>query len=189
MRQFKLNKPVLILIVLLSTTSGSAVKDAIAEPSNGGRSQTSQTHFAQADQKLSPRKDLLRDRNGFQIGEIELRSDEHQVLRDKNGLKVGEYDPKSNQTRDKDGFLMGTGNLLVGRIDKGSRTDRDVLRDKNGFQLGEISVGQDGRETLRDRNGFKLGEYDPKNNQTRDKNGSLVGTGNLLPALLKKPGN
>jgi hypothetical protein len=175
------------LTLLATALLGATGCAAFAEPSRSGTLPSSQAHPAQTEQKLAPKRELLRDKNGFNIGEIERKSDERQELRDKNGFKVGEYDPRSNQTRDKNGFLLGTGNLLVGRMDQPKQMSRDVLRDKNGFLLGEITAGTDGRQTLRDKNGFKLGEYDMKSNQTRDKNGFLVGTGNLLPGLLNGP--
>jgi hypothetical protein len=189
MRHLRSSQMVLLATALLGAASCSGIKDVAAEPSQRGTTQTKQAQSGQTTSAFLPRKETLRDKNGFGIGQIELRKDERQVLRDRNGYTAGEYDPRSNQTRDRNGFLVGTGNLLVGRMDQPKQMSKDVLRDKNGFLLGEISTGTDGRQTLRDKVGFKLGEYDQKSNQTRDKNGFLVGTGNLLPALLKKQGN
>lgn len=61
--------------------------------------------------------------------------------------------------------------------------DQD-LRDKNGNQLGKIRAQSNGKLELRDKNGNFRETYDPKNNETRDKNGSLFAKGNMLAALL-----
>lgn len=58
------------------------------------------------------------------------------------------------------------------------------LRDRNGSLLGTIETKSDGKQELRDRYGSFKGSYDPKSNTTRDRNGSMVGTGNLLTTLL-----
>lgn len=58
-------------------------------------------------------KQYLRDRIGALLGTIETRSDGRQELRDKIGALKGIYDPKTNQTRDARGALIGTGNLLT----------------------------------------------------------------------------
>ena len=55
----------------------------------------------------------LRDRSGRLIGRIESKSDGKQEIRDASGRLKGHYDPKSNQTRDSSGRLVGTGNLLT----------------------------------------------------------------------------
>jgi len=55
----------------------------------------------------------LRDRSGRLIGRIEIKSDGKQEIRDASGRLKGHYDPKSNQTRDSSGRLVGTGNLLT----------------------------------------------------------------------------
>ena len=55
----------------------------------------------------------LRDSSGRLIGKIEINSDGKQELRDSSGCLKGNYDPKSNQTRDTSGRLVGTGNLLT----------------------------------------------------------------------------
>ena len=61
--------------------------------------------------------------------------------------------------------------------------DQD-LRDKNGNQLGKVRPLSNGKLELRDKNGNFRGSYDPKNNETRDKNGNLFAKGNMLAALL-----
>ncbi|MBV9962038.1 MAG: hypothetical protein JO072_07295 [Parafilimonas sp.] len=58
------------------------------------------------------------------------------------------------------------------------------LRDRTGALLGTIETKSDGKQELRDRTGSLKGVYDPKSNQTRDRTGSLVGSGNLLTSLL-----
>ncbi len=57
------------------------------------------------------------------------------------------------------------------------------LRNQNGRLLGLVR-DYDGRTELRDAGGRLLGYYYQKQNQTRDKNGHLVGYGNLLTKLL-----
>ena len=58
-------------------------------------------------------KEILKDRNGNRIGEIETASDGKQTIRDKNGNRLGEYNPSDNVTRDKNGNRVGEGNLLT----------------------------------------------------------------------------
>ena len=58
-------------------------------------------------------KQELRDRSRLLIGAIETKSDGKQELCDRSGLLKGNYDPKSNQTRDRSGLLVGTGNILT----------------------------------------------------------------------------
>jgi hypothetical protein len=62
-------------------------------------------------------------------------------------------------------------------------SDRE-LRDKSGKLLGRIKVLSDGRLELRDQDGSLKGRFNPKNNETRDRNGNLVGKGDLLTTLL-----
>ncbi|WP_119157759.1 hypothetical protein [Caldimonas tepidiphila] len=61
--------------------------------------------------------EVLRDRQGRRIAEIETRGDGKQVIRDPLGRRLGEYDPKSNVTRDAQGRRVGEGNLLVSLLD------------------------------------------------------------------------
>ena len=57
------------------------------------------------------------------------------------------------------------------------------LRDRTGRLLGSIeAVGR--LLQAKDRNGSVVGWYDPRTNQTRDKSGIIVGTGDLLAALI-----
>jgi hypothetical protein len=55
----------------------------------------------------------LKDRSGRLIGKIDIKSDGKQELRDSSGRLKGNYDPKTNQTKDSSGRLVGTGNLLT----------------------------------------------------------------------------
>ena len=61
-----------------------------------------------------------------------------------------------------------------------------VVRDKSGNVLGRIRKLGDGRYELRDRLGNVLGSYDEKRDRTLDKNGNVLGYGNLLGALIPK---
>lgn len=56
--------------------------------------------------------DVLRDRNGNKIAEIETYGTKR-ILRDKVGNKLGEYDQRDNKTRDKHSNVVGTGDLLL----------------------------------------------------------------------------
>jgi hypothetical protein len=59
------------------------------------------------------------------------------------------------------------------------------LNDKGGYRkMFKPLRNQNGRTELRDAGGRLLGYYYQKQNQTRDKNGRLVGFGNLLTKLL-----
>ncbi len=58
------------------------------------------------------------------------------------------------------------------------------LRDRYGCLIGTILPLSGGRSEIRDAYGMLKGTYDPTTNQTRDSNGQLVGTGNLLSSLL-----
>jgi hypothetical protein len=59
-----------------------------------------------------------------------------------------------------------------------------VLRDRNGSLQGKIRERTDGKLELRDRNGNLKGTYDPKRDETRDRNNNLVARGNMLTNLL-----
>jgi hypothetical protein len=65
---------------------------------------------------MSSNTQILRDRNGYCIGEIRTDYDGVLILRDRNGRRLGEYDPRLNVTRDRDGYRVGEGNLLVALI-------------------------------------------------------------------------
>ena len=57
--------------------------------------------------------EVLRDRHGSRMGQIETRSDGVQIIRDQHGSRLGEYNPHNHETRDKHGIRLGTGNLLT----------------------------------------------------------------------------
>ncbi len=57
------------------------------------------------------------------------------------------------------------------------------IRDRTGYLIGTVAAYTDWQE-LRDRHGFYLGKYDSRSDETRDRKGSLVGTGNLLMTLI-----
>ena len=50
------------------------------------------------------------------LGEITVRSDGKHEGRNAGGSLRGTYDPKSNETRDSGGRLVGKGNLLASLI-------------------------------------------------------------------------
>lgn len=58
-----------------------------------------------------------------------------------------------------------------------------ALRDRRGVLLGWIEpVGQ--LIQAKDKTGTIVGWYDPRQNATRDRNGTRIGTGDLLSAML-----
>ncbi len=58
----------------------------------------------------------LRDRSGKLLGRIHEKGDGKQEGRDPSGRLKGTYDPKSNETRDPSGSLVGRGNMLSSLI-------------------------------------------------------------------------
>ena len=61
------------------------------------------------------------------------------------------------------------------------------LYDRNGKIIGRMMQFQDGRIQLYSRTGSYLGYYDPNDEKTYNRSGSLVGTGNLLATLIIQP--
>lgn len=59
-----------------------------------------------------------------------------------------------------------------------------ILKDRLGSTIGTISTASNGVQTIKDRLGSTKGTYDPKSNQTKNRLGSTIGTGNLLATLL-----
>ena len=59
------------------------------------------------------------------------------------------------------------------------------LRDREGRTIGKIEDRDAGKIEIRDKFGRLAGSYDPKSNNTRDREGRSVGKGNLLTTLLK----
>lgn len=63
---------------------------------------------------------------------------------------------------------------------------QQIIRDRNGKMIATIRpVGGEGHLQIHNRDGIFQGTYRPKLNQTFDRNGKLVGTGNLLLTLLQ----
>ncbi len=60
---------------------------------------------------------------------------------------------------------------------------RQEYRDRTGMLRGwrEASAG---RINGRDRTGYLVGWYDPAHDETRDRTGRFVGTGDMLAALI-----
>lgn len=62
---------------------------------------------------------------------------------------------------------------------------RETIRDARGTIVGVIERQRlTGNLVARDRNGTIIGVYEERSRTTRDAHGRLVGTTNLLPALL-----
>ena len=72
--------------------------------------------------------------------------------------------------------------LLVKK--KGSVMADQELRDRNNKLIGKIRTRSDGKLELVDPFNFLKGIYDPKSNETRDRDLRFVGKGNLLTTLL-----
>lgn len=60
---------------------------------------------------------------------------------------------------------------------------KQYLRNRSGALVGWTDTNGS-RTTARDRAGFLVGTYDQGPNQTRDRGGRLIGTGNLLASLI-----
>ena len=64
-------------------------------------------------ESVAPAREVLRDHRGIVIGVLETqRLTGKLIARDASGIVVGTYDPRSNQTRDSHGRVVGRGNLL-----------------------------------------------------------------------------
>ena len=61
---------------------------------------------------------------------------------------------------------------------------KQMLRDRRGRILGWTEDGVAGKLNIRDWQGRLLGWYDTRRDTTHDKQGRLVGRGNLLTTLL-----
>jgi hypothetical protein len=60
-----------------------------------------------------PQREDVRDHRGTIIGRLERQNlTGRMIVRDRRGLVLGSYDPRSNETRDARGQLVGRGNLL-----------------------------------------------------------------------------
>ncbi len=61
----------------------------------------------------APSCEVLRDQRGTILGALERQRLTGKVIaRRPNGIVVGVYDPRSNETRDAHGRVIGRGNLL-----------------------------------------------------------------------------
>ncbi len=61
----------------------------------------------------SPQREDVRDHRGTIIRRVERQNlTGRMVVRDHRGIVQGSYDPRSNETRDARGQLVGRGNLL-----------------------------------------------------------------------------
>lgn len=58
-------------------------------------------------------KQQLRDSNNRPIGTITVTTNGKLEGRDANGRLKGTYDPKSDQTKDSNGRVVGRGNMLA----------------------------------------------------------------------------
>ena len=54
----------------------------------------------------------LRDRNRHLLGYLGVLGDGRHELRDPDNRLLGRFDPTSNETRDENNHLIGTGDLL-----------------------------------------------------------------------------
>lgn len=55
---------------------------------------------------------ILRDKSGKEIGRL-VKSGIETVLKDRTGRELGRYNEKADVTRDRDGTIIGRGNLLT----------------------------------------------------------------------------
>jgi hypothetical protein len=63
----------------------------------------------------------------------------------------------------------------------------EVLRDQRGAIIGRVENQRlTGKLVMRDQRGVVLGMYDPRQNETRDAHGRVIGRGNLLGMLLRR---
>ena len=60
-----------------------------------------------------PQREDVRDQRGTIIGRMERQNlTGRMIVRDRRGVVLGSYDPRSNETRNARGQLVGRGNLL-----------------------------------------------------------------------------
>jgi hypothetical protein len=61
----------------------------------------------------APARETLRDRRGLVMGVYERQTLTGKLItRNARGVIIGSFDPRSNETRDARGLLVGRGNLL-----------------------------------------------------------------------------
>jgi hypothetical protein len=68
--------------------------------------------FAQTGNEMAGKQEL-RDKRGTLLGTIAQMSNGKLEGRDPRGSLKGTYDPRSNETRDSRGSLVGKGNMLA----------------------------------------------------------------------------
>jgi hypothetical protein len=61
---------------------------------------------------------------------------------------------------------------------------RETIRNRQSVMIGVIETDAQGKQIARNTKFTRLGEYDPRSDKTRDANYRLLGTGNLLAALI-----
>lgn len=128
----------------------------------------------------------LRDNRGHRIGVINKLSSGKLEARNAKGVACGTYDPKSNETRDSRGRLVGKGDLLASLVAPAEEPEQtnSELRDARGRLIGKITKLSSGRFEIRNSKGVACGTYDPKTDETRDAKGRRVGSGNQLSRLI-----
>jgi hypothetical protein len=69
--------------------------------------------IAMDQRQQAPLREVVRDRRGTAIGRIERQSQTGKlVARNEEGTLAGVYDPRSGETRDRRGRVVGRTNLL-----------------------------------------------------------------------------
>jgi len=62
---------------------------------------------------------------------------------------------------------------------------RQELRNKVGKLIAFVIIENNGNATVFDARNLKLGTYEASRNQTRGRNGNLIGFGNLLATMVR----
>jgi len=83
--------------------------------------------------------------------------------------------------------MTGTFNLFarlaISRAQNPSTMSEQILKNSRGTIVGRIQ-SQGGKLVLKDARGSIKGFYEPNSNKTKNAQGSIVGTGNMLSTLL-----
>lgn len=83
--------------------------------------------------------------------------------------------------------MTGTFNLFarlsISRALNPATMSEQILRNSRGSIVGRIQ-SQGGKLVLKDARGSIKGYYEPNSNKTKNAQGSIVGTGNMLSTLL-----
>jgi hypothetical protein len=70
-----------------------------------------------ADHRVTSFQDVIRDKRGVVVGQIEYQKlTGKSVARDARGRVIGVYDPREGLTREASGKVVAQGNLLVGLL-------------------------------------------------------------------------